>query len=322
MTITPESLLEKASQHELDGNLVAAIALYEEIATSDTEHAAIATNNLKRLRGREHVVADSGQTKSTAPRPVVASPAALPPRRSRKGSGSKGLSVDANWALAGTAMLFLLLTAFWDAFFLAFVITLVLLLMNLLIVILRRRTCDLCGVRASCEKFPAESEQANNTGPDDVFWLCRRCESVAQSSNTRIGDLIAQGMANRTLAEASKKRGGVGWLVFGAAIAGALYFATQSGQLQVTKPPLPVVVSKRPSAVDKGTVLVFENQTGNQITVKMNVERDGKTAGKWAVAVPPNGTSEFGWAEGWAFKRGDKVSLFHAQYRDDGFVLE
>jgi hypothetical protein len=322
MTITPESLLGKASQLELDGNFVAAIALYEEIATSDTEHAAIANNNLKRLRGREQVITDSGHTGDTTTKQVVASPAALPPRPNRKRSVSNGRSIDANWALAGIALLFLLLTPFSDAFILAFVITLVLLLLNLLIVILRRCNCDLCGVRASCEKFPAASDQADNTRPDDVFWLCRRCESVAQSSSTRIGDLIAQSMATRTLAEASAKSGGAGWWVFGAAIAGALFLASQSGRLQITKPPLAVVVSDRESVVGDGKVLVFHNQTGNQITVSMHVERDGKTAGRWAVPVPPNGSSEFGWAQGWPFKRGDKVTLSHAQYRDRGYLFE
>jgi len=107
------------------------------------------------------------------------------------------------------------------------------------------------------------------------------------------------------------------------------YLGSNDGRQQLgrvvavfSKPALPIVVSKRPSTVGEGAVLVFDNQTNRQITVAVIVERGGQVAGKWNVPVPPNGSSEFGWAEGWAFTKGDKFSLSHSDFREYRSSLE
>jgi len=131
--------------------------------------------------------------------------------------------------------------------------------------------------------------------------------------------LIAQSIAarenNRSKASAGSSVIGIlASVVLGTVL---LVLALAAG---VFKSPLPVVAAHRGSYVSNSKVLHLENQTGNPISVTVTVERNGKVAMfPTVVRVPPDGTAEFGWAEGWAFEKGDRAILSHPQYR--GYAL-
>ena len=193
---------------------------------------------------------------------------------------------------------------------------------------LGQRPCEMCGCTATLREV-------------SEFRLCKKCRRIAKASTTPVADLMAQTLAARSANETAEQNlkadtlrlwlTAIAVLVAGTILGPPLvgYLRSDGGrQLMgrvsgiVSKPRLPVVVIKRPSAVGEGLVLSFENQTDHQITVGVIVERDGKTAGRWGASVPPNGSKEFGWAEGWAFKQGDRFTLVHPEYRDESHVID
>jgi hypothetical protein len=93
------------------------------------------------------------------------------------------------------------------------------------------------------------------------------------------------------------------------------------GPLPVSKPPVPVVVTYRNSLVGVGQVAVFSNQAPTQLTVTVDfVSKDKSRRKAAAVDLPPNGTREAGWAEGWAFEPGDTVTVSHSDYSPRTYV--
>jgi hypothetical protein len=193
---------------------------------------------------------------------------------------------------------------------------------------LGQRPCEMCGCTATLREV-------------NEFRLCKKCRRIAKASTTPVADLMAQTLAARSANETAEQNlkadtlrlwlTAIAVLVAGVMLGPSIvnYLRSNNGKEllsrvseAVSRPPLPVVVTKRPSAVGEGMVLVFDNQTDHQITVGVVIERDGKTAGNVGVTVPPNGSKEFGWAEGWAFRKGDKVSLSHSEYRDEQILLD
>lgn len=81
------------------------------------------------------------------------------------------------------------------------------------------------------------------------------------------------------------------------------------------RPAVPVILSHRPAVMGEGLVAKFSNQTSSQITVLVRVKRpDGDEYFERSVNVPANGSAELGWAEGWDFELGDKITLTHPKY--------
>ncbi len=81
------------------------------------------------------------------------------------------------------------------------------------------------------------------------------------------------------------------------------------------RPAVPVVLSHRPAVMGEGLVAKFSNQTSSQITVSIRVKRpDSDEYFERTVNVPADGSTELGWAEGWDFELGDKITLTHPKY--------
>jgi hypothetical protein len=82
------------------------------------------------------------------------------------------------------------------------------------------------------------------------------------------------------------------------------------GNLQV-----PVVVTMRDSLVGAGKVAQFHNQTNVQLTVGLVFENKQKNQRKeTAISIPPSGTVEVGWLEGWVLESGETVTISHPSY--------
>lgn len=81
------------------------------------------------------------------------------------------------------------------------------------------------------------------------------------------------------------------------------------------KPPVPVVISMRDSAVGEGRVAIFSNQTPNRLTVSVTVENKQLNQRKSVnIDLEPNGNFEFGWLEGWKFVPGETITVAHPNY--------
>jgi hypothetical protein len=81
------------------------------------------------------------------------------------------------------------------------------------------------------------------------------------------------------------------------------------------KPPVPVVISMRDSAVGEGRVAIFSNQTPNRLTVSVTVENKQFNQRKSVnIDLEPNGNFEFGWLEGWKFVPGETITVSHPNY--------
>jgi hypothetical protein len=85
---------------------------------------------------------------------------------------------------------------------------------------------------------------------------------------------------------------------------------------EIIKPDLPVVVTQRPSLAGQGLVAQFNNQTNSQLTVSLVFENKRSNQRKeGSINIPPNGTVEIGWLEGWMFEPGETVTLSHPNYK-------
>jgi len=95
-----------------------------------------------------------------------------------------------------------------------------------------------------------------------------------------------------------------------------------SGYFVGWKPSLTIMVAKRPSLFGSGFVLHIDNQTGNQLSVVMRVTGKNRPQSFERVfTIPPNGSTEIGWAEGWDFQYGDKVTFSHPKYASETWNL-
>ena len=85
---------------------------------------------------------------------------------------------------------------------------------------------------------------------------------------------------------------------------------------EITKPDMPVVVTKRESFLGQGLVAQFNNQTSSQLTVNLvfeNKKRNQRKEG--SINIPANEMVEIGWLEGWTFEPGETVTISHPNYK-------
>ena len=85
---------------------------------------------------------------------------------------------------------------------------------------------------------------------------------------------------------------------------------------QMSKPDLPVRILQRESLVKEGLVAQFHNESGRRLVVDVVLEDKGNQNRKaGALVLEANGMAELGWAEGWKFDKGDKITISHKDYR-------
>ena len=178
-----------------------------------------------------------------------------------------------------------------------------------------REPCDLCGSRAHCD-------------PLKGFKLCKRCTHVAETSSLPIGDLIAQGLANKASQESAARLArsitNINNLAVVVVVAIAAWMVPGSvWQSLIPKTPLPITVDARESAVVRGTVLQLANQKEQEITVRVDLQGNGRPKQDAVpIKISPNGAVEIGWAEGFDFKIGDRVVFTHPLHHELVYILK
>lgn len=88
-------------------------------------------------------------------------------------------------------------------------------------------------------------------------------------------------------------------------------------------PDLPISVSTRSSIGGGGLVCIFRNNADNPILVKITAYN--KTLNKvkeFVITIPAQSSFEHGWAEGWNYVLGDKITINHADYKSATYDLK
>lgn len=81
------------------------------------------------------------------------------------------------------------------------------------------------------------------------------------------------------------------------------------------KPAMPVTVHFRTSFLGRGIVAVFENTSGRDLTIVMNLRNPTLARlRRFTLEIPPHGSEDFGHLEGWQFASGDELVLFHNDF--------
>ncbi|HBC89249.1 MAG TPA: hypothetical protein DCZ94_20100 [Lentisphaeria bacterium] len=95
-----------------------------------------------------------------------------------------------------------------------------------------------------------------------------------------------------------------------------------SGCGELNKPPMPVKVTYRSSAVGEGYVAQFQNQTSKYLAVRVVFKnRTLNQTKEGSIDLPPNGSTEIGWMEGWKFVSGESIDLYHEDYSSASYRI-
>ena len=89
-----------------------------------------------------------------------------------------------------------------------------------------------------------------------------------------------------------------------------------------SRPELPVKVTYRSSVVGEGYVAAFHNQSDKYLQVVVefrNSTLNQSTSGQ--IDLPPNGTKEISWIEGWKFSSGETIHVRHDDYRPASYKI-
>jgi hypothetical protein len=103
----------------------------------------------------------------------------------------------------------------------------------------------------------------------------------------------------------------LGVLLIAAAISSITFYS--KSQL----PVLPMQVKYRRALLGSGYVLQFVNETDSPLSVAASVAHPATNLGRsYQVNMPPRGTKEIGWLEGWVGQSGDTYTLHNNAYRE------
>jgi hypothetical protein len=84
---------------------------------------------------------------------------------------------------------------------------------------------------------------------------------------------------------------------------------------EATKPPMPINIQFRKALIDPSYVLMLSNTSARDLQIMATFINPTTQARKsFTISIAPNGRSDMGYAQGWAFHSGDKVYLQHADY--------
>lgn len=88
------------------------------------------------------------------------------------------------------------------------------------------------------------------------------------------------------------------------------------------RPDLPVRVTVRPSVGGRSLVAQYRNDSAKYLVVVVALKNPTTgEARSLTLEIPPNGTTEHGWAEGWAYKSGETIAIAHADYETAELVV-
>ncbi len=87
--------------------------------------------------------------------------------------------------------------------------------------------------------------------------------------------------------------------------------------LELHKPDLPIKVSGRDSSVGMGKVMIIENQSDQDLPLKLEcVSSNLGQMTTHTVNIPARQTKEYGWLElNWQFEPGEDVFISHPDYK-------
>lgn len=178
-----------------------------------------------------------------------------------------------------------------------------------------RRDCDLCGALSVCKKFRTVTKVNGRSERGDPFWLCRRCGSVAKTSDTPIAEMVAQALPHRRGVESTKNGFGgglsfIGVLMLGIAAYGAYTLYTRPEKIRIPR-QVPITVSVRSSLVGFGNVIQIANKSDRVLKdVVVILRNPGKNSEQsYRVGdIEAQEVRELGTIEsGWVMEKGEMV---------------
>lgn len=105
------------------------------------------------------------------------------------------------------------------------------------------------------------------------------------------------------------------WVALIAIIVGVIYFFQSPTYKEQNLPPLPVEVGYRSALLGPGLVLKVKNTSSRSLSIIGTFANPTtKQEQSFRMDIPPNGESELGHKEGWAFASGDTLKLSHNDY--------
>ena len=91
---------------------------------------------------------------------------------------------------------------------------------------------------------------------------------------------------------------------------------------KMTKPRLPVTITKRQSLLGQGLVAVLTSESEKTLVIDVSVGRNNGASKDGRLVVEAGKSKEIGWAEGWQFESGDWIYLSHRDYQSVRFTID
>jgi len=166
--------------------------------------------------------------------------------------------------------------------------------------------------------------QECNKGISDKAPACPHCGFPMNGRHAPPSQAIADAApaaatVNRpAAAETDTPRTHIGtWLVLLAIIAACFWYFNSPGYKKQFKADMPVAVKYRTALTGPGLVLMVENRSSRHLALLATLKNPSlKNARNFRFDIPPGGTTEAGYREGWAFSSGDQITLSHDDYKD------
>jgi len=106
------------------------------------------------------------------------------------------------------------------------------------------------------------------------------------------------------------------WVVLALLLIGGVWYFQSAGFRERSLPPLPVEIAYRKALTGPGLVLVVKNNSGRHLSIHATLKNPSLNQEKsYRLDVPPKGTTEVGYREGWTLASGDTVTLSHNVYK-------
>lgn len=138
-------------------------------------------------------------------------------------------------------------------------------------------------------------------------------------SRTVVEAVQAAGTETRstTVAPAKQKTRIGTWLTLLAILAAVVWYFNSPGYQKQFKADMPVAVKYRTALTGPGLVLMVQNRSTRQLSILATLKNPSlNTARNFRFDIPPGGTTEAGYREGWTLSSGDQLTLSHADYKD------
>lgn len=151
------------------------------------------------------------------------------------------------------------------------------------------------------------------TLPMRICSLGQSCPSVIIDGQIKVGD-NGQVRTGKISLSPQQLSGQPLWIMSGAKVTipdGALGINVQEfiASLAPEKLKIPVAVTFRNSALGNGLVTIYTSQSPTPLILYVTVKNDKFAPKTFRVDLQPNGTSELGHMEGWAFNYGDLITV-------------